>query len=81
MNLSLRRVTMTDRDLQEQQLIVSKITILTAMSIVAFVWALPSVIGRYLVGLTDEVSAISLSFYRALYGATGLLLWIYLVEG
>ncbi|MHA1911473.1 MAG: DMT family transporter, partial [Candidatus Kariarchaeaceae archaeon] len=38
-------------------------------------------IGRYLVGLTDEVSAISLSFYRALYGATGLLLWIYLVEG
>ncbi|MCG3218630.1 MAG: DMT family transporter [Candidatus Heimdallarchaeota archaeon] len=72
---------MTDRDRQDQELMVSKITILTAMAIVAFVWALPSVIGRYLVGITDEVSAISLSFYRALYGAAGLLIWVYLVEG
>ena len=71
---------MTDREPQEQQLKVSKITIMISMATVAFVWALPSVIGRYLVGIQDEVSAINLSFYRAFYGVMGLAIWVYLIE-
>lgn len=70
---------MIERD-NDNNLAVSQVVILTSMVIVAFVWALPSVIGRYLVGLNDEVSAISLSFYRAFYGALGLIIWVYLLE-